>query len=284
MKTSTTQPANTQALYQQLTQTITTIVPCYKIYLIGISGAQCYAYNPFVLVDGYLHDEPVYHLAVVIKQNTKQALNEVQDAIENRCKKLADVNALVLTQEAYHAQQQNAHPFATTLNEKAELLYNDDDDRPCITMAEHAIDAPGPTYADRQILVTGFIQGALFYQQRQSCQMAAFLLHQAAEQLYIGLYQQVTGYQLHTHNLDKLRRYTRCLSPLLHTIFPVNTTAEAHLFTLLQRAYVDGRYNPRFAVTPAELGTLLTRLLLLQQLVNSICSKLPQPAAMAVAC
>lgn len=288
MKTSaetTTPPTDTSTLHARLVHTITTAVPtCKKVMLIGISGHQLYAYNSFILVDGYVQDYPIYHLAIVVENNTKQALNEVQDVVENKCRPLADVNALVITADAYLRLHKTSQRFASAIAGKAEVLFNNgelEQYTPHITTTDEEPEAL--TYTERQQLIAGFINGALFYQTEGRFAMAAFLLHQATEHLYICLYHEVTGYRLNTHNLDKLRRYTRCIAPVLHNVFPKNTPTEVQLFNLLQKAYIEGRYSAHYQVLAAELAILVSRVQQLHSLVNTICAKLPGQATACTA-
>jgi hypothetical protein len=64
---------------------------------------------------------------------------------------------------------------------------------------------------------------------------AAFLLHQAAENLYHMLLV-FTGYKPELHDLEKLKRLTRGFGKELLTIFPTVTEEERYRFQLLRRA------------------------------------------------
>lgn len=53
-------------------------------------------------------------------------------------------------------------------------------------------------------------------------------------------------------------------------MFPRNTPEEKRLFELLQRAYVEARYNDEFVVTKADIDALLPKIELLRQIVDKI--------------
>ena len=84
-----------------------------------------------------------------------------------------------------------------------------------------------------------------------------FNLHQAAERTYNAVILVETGYKPKTHNLDKLKRYSKRFSQELEGIFPDNTPQEKHLFDLLKRGYVDARYKDHYEITSEELALLI---------------------------
>jgi HEPN domain-containing protein len=110
--------------------------------------------------------------------------------------------------------------------------------------------------------------------QEKKFNRAVFLLHQATEHLYSTFLLVHTGYKPKTHNLDKLRNYSKSLSPELFKLFqfPPNTH-EKHLFDLLIRGYVDARYKSDYTITKEELSELLERVRKMQALVQRACEE-----------
>lgn len=115
-----------------------------------------------------------------------------------------------------------------------------------------------------------FISGAELFMLRKRYALAAFHLHQAAEQLYSGVICVVTGLRVHTHNLDKLYRYSKYLLTGIHTIFPRDSGPEKELFRWLQKAYVDGRYNHAFSVKHLIISQLSERVKKLLELCKTL--------------
>ena len=70
-------------------------------------------------------------------------------------------------------------------------------------------------------------------------------LFQAAEGLYTTFALVFTGYKPKTHNLDKLRKYTKGISEEFDTVFPKKPKDryDAELFDLLKRSYVGAKYK-----------------------------------------
>src|SRR5262249_37401111 len=77
-----------------------------------------------------------------------------------------------------------------------------------------------------------------------------------AERFYHCALLVLTAYKPKTHNLDDLGKRAGDLHPLLRNVFPRGTPEDDRLFKLLKLAYVDARYDPKFAITKEELETL----------------------------
>lgn len=100
---------------------------------------------------------------------------------------------------------------------------------------------------------------------------AAFLLHQTCEKLYHTVLLVYYGYKPKTHNLDKLRQYSKQLSEELFAIFPFPSNAnEFHLFDLLKRGYIDARYKDDYVITLEEFDVLLSRINKMKDVVKKI--------------
>lgn len=56
-------------------------------------------------------------------------------------------------------------------------------------------------------------------------------------------------------------------------VFPKNTPEEKRLFELLQRAYIDSRYNMNYKIEKGELAYLSERVQLLKELTERICKE-----------
>lgn len=82
-----------------------------------------------------------------------------------------------------------------------------------------------------------------------------------------------TGYKPETHNLDKLKRYSKRFSQELDAVFPDNTPQEKHLFDLLKHGYIDTRYKDSYEITAEELTTLIERISKLQRVAEKLCQE-----------
>ena len=102
---------------------------------------------------------------------------------------------------------------------------------------------------------------------------AAFMLHQATENLYTCILLVFTRYKPNTHKLDELRKLTNPLDKRLIKIFPFSIQEEIDRFTLLCQAYVEARYNKIYTITKDELILLSEKVEELTQLTQILCQE-----------
>ncbi len=100
---------------------------------------------------------------------------------------------------------------------------------------------------------------------------AAFELHQASEHLYNTALLVATLYTPKSHNLVRLRNAAEPIDARLAEVWPTETKFQKRCFELLRAAYVKARYSDHYRVTTEELGWMLERLQVLQDLVETIC-------------
>ena len=53
--------------------------------------------------------------------------------------------------------------------------------------------------------------------------------------------------------------------------FPRDTEEEKRLFDLLQRAYIESRYNPDFEITKEDIDALIPKIEQLRDIVEKVC-------------
>ncbi|WP_018631194.1 HEPN domain-containing protein [Niabella aurantiaca] len=105
-----------------------------------------------------------------------------------------------------------------------------------------------------------FLAGAELYRVRKQHKIAAFMLHQSAEQALRALLMAGTGYHANTHSIDRLLRYGSLVAHQLPEIFPRQTERDKRLFNLLQKAYIDTRYKDDYKITDEELLILTSKI------------------------
>lgn len=118
-----------------------------------------------------------------------------------------------------------------------------------------------------------FLKGAQFYFCDADYKMASFMLHQSVENYLrtIPLVYILYGYK--DHDLELLMSYCKRYTLELAKVFPRNTEEEERLFKLLQRAYVEARYNDEFVVTRADIDALIPKIELLRDIVEKVCKE-----------
>jgi HEPN domain-containing protein len=106
---------------------------------------------------------------------------------------------------------------------------------------------------------------------RQSAAIAAFLLHQATERLFVCLLLVLTNYKPYTHNLKRLNALCILQDARIAGVFPQDGKTVRRRFQLLKNAYVDARYSAHYKITREELVWLAERVEHLQQLTAMLC-------------
>lgn len=111
---------------------------------------------------------------------------------------------------------------------------------------------------------------------RDSLRNSMFYLNQAAECFYSTILLVFTGYKPKTHNLKKLRVYSKHLSLRIFDLFSDDNSEEMNpvvLFELLRRGYIDARYSSDFEVEKDQVEFLINRLLTLKSEVLDLSNK-----------
>ena len=127
-------------------------------------------------------------------------------------------------------------------------------------------------YDDKFSSATYFYDDCITNLKRGRYHQALFYLHQATENFIktIPLVYVLYGYKEHDLEflIEKCKPYTLDLAK----VFPRDTDEEERLFKLLQRAYIEARYNKKnFAVTKADIDALIPRIELLRDIVEKVC-------------
>jgi predicted nucleotidyltransferase/HEPN domain-containing protein len=123
-----------------------------------------------------------------------------------------------------------------------------------------------------------FLEGFGFYFQKGDDDLdyyknAAFELHQATERYYVAVLLVFTDYKPKIHDIEILGKQVEKLHSEFATVFPKNTPEKKRLFELLQKAYIDSRYNMNYKIEKEELEYLSERVKLLKDLTERICNE-----------
>lgn len=107
--------------------------------------------------------------------------------------------------------------------------------------------------------------------ERDDYKQASFYLHQATENFLRTISLVYILYSPKNHNLDELIRGCKAYTTELCKAFPRNTPEEERLFDLLQRSYIESRYNPDFEITKDDICALVPKVERLKQIVEKVC-------------
>lgn len=208
-----------------------------------------------------------YHLLVTINEFNHQNSETIQDWIETSCSSFIKVTAWVIASTSLLQGIREGHYFYWLTAEKAEQLYSHSTTAKELIshISVPALPNPAPWF-NRS---AQFLAAAKLLLLRNQPSMAAFQLHQAAEQAYTGIIFSCTGYRPPTHNLLRLHRYTLFFQPSAELVFPPASPHEETLLQYLQKAYIQSRYTDSFPARSSKLELLVTAVEQLQQIGKS---------------
>lgn len=106
---------------------------------------------------------------------------------------------------------------------------------------------------------------------RNDFNKSAFYLHQATESFYNTILLVFTGYKKKLHDIEILGSLASNYSNELLKIFPRDTAEQKECFILLQKAYIDARYNKNYKITEEQLLYLIKRVEKLKAVTEEIC-------------
>lgn len=118
-----------------------------------------------------------------------------------------------------------------------------------------------------------FLDDAIANYSKERYKMSSFYLHQACENCYFAIELTHTFYSAKEHNLTKLAGSAKRHSLEPSKAFPRDTKEEKRLFTLLENAYVQARYNSKFVVTKEDIEALILKVKLLCDIARQVCEK-----------
>ncbi|EER21095.1 nucleotidyltransferase [Rickettsia endosymbiont of Ixodes scapularis] len=119
----------------------------------------------------------------------------------------------------------------------------------------------------------GFLKGATTYLNDLEYALSAFSLHQATESFYSTIFLLVfSNYKPKLDDIKKLGSRVRKYHIELLQVFPMATPEQEECFKLLQKAYVDARYDKNYKITKEQLLYLIERIEKLKEITERICT------------
>ena len=261
--------------HDKVVSLITETVITERIYLLGCSIAHERTESIFAYNHPTRRHISHYYMLVLVRKEDNSSYNSIYDKIESRCHSFLPTTVIVLDANHFKDWLQEGHPFACKVYKIAECIY---DAGNVIFQEPKAIDELELTTKNEALFNQGinkvqeFLAGADLFRIREQNKMAAFMLHQAAEQAMITFLKVITGLHLNTHSIDRLVRCCSFLSDKIACIFPRNNDKNERLFQLLQKAYIDTRYKEGYCISIDNLLTLTDRVRALEKLVKEVCN------------
>ncbi len=244
----------------------------YKIILFGSYARDDWVDEP---ENGYQSD---YDLLVVVSHADLTEIADYWYIAEDRILRdpaiARPVNIIVHSLEEVNQALSRGEYFWVDIARDGIALY----DLPC-----HALATPKPlTPADAYAMAQGYFDewfesASDFFQSAEDAigrgkgKLAAFLLHQATERLYICSLLVRTLYFPRSHNIKFLRSLAEDKEPRLVEAWTRLNKVDRRRFELLKRAYVEARYSPSYAISADDLDALAASVERLRKIVETLC-------------
>ncbi len=127
-------------------------------------------------------------------------------------------------------------------------------------------------FDDKFVTACRFLETTKFEYNKTWYKLSSFQLHQATENLLRVIPMVFILYGHKDHNLTALMKACKEYAPEIFKVFPRDTPEEERLFKLLERAYVESRYNPDFEITKEDIDALLPKVERLRDIVEKVCT------------
>jgi uncharacterized protein len=199
-----------------------------------------------------------FNLLVICSQNN--TTHEMQDVIENSCRAITPVTALILFPAHFLEIITAMKDFPYCILNHAKLLYqsnkNSGDELPQKSNVKDIASSADRAYK----CAASFFASAELHLVRNETTLTAFMLHQTIEQFCLARILANLGLNPKTHNLDKLYRLFNFFSFELVRTFPRDNEIEEKLFQAIKDSYTAARYSPDYSIKTKDLRIVADRL------------------------
>ena len=200
-----------------------------------------------------------FDLVVIIEDHEARPLPEYESLMENRCLSIAPVNIAVYKfKQAIRALSDGVIFFSKACTPENLVLDNGTQN---LSLGKEKMSEDVSGKATEQFKKWSqksarFLAQAKQYMEIGESALAVFLLHQALEFSLQAILNPIYGLRMTTHNLNKLLRYGSRLSAELSTLLPRDSEEDKRLFGLLQKAYVQSRYDLDYTISEPDVKLL----------------------------
>lgn len=206
------------------------------------------------------HPKPfTYYLVIIIDDTDKTQEHEIANKIEDNCKQLVGVFAIVERESwVKHEIERGDRFWNTALYHGVHVHTADGFELPAFqSVGKDAWIKSAKTDWKRwgeQGL--GFLKAAKLAAENENFNLAVFMLHQAAESSIIGIVRVLSGCRFSTHNLARMLKFTLLFTDTIVDVLELEDTENARKFALLQSGYSEARYNATYTVDKASVVNL----------------------------
>lgn len=199
---------------------------------------------------------PNIFLMVLVDDNDQRQLQCIASTIEDSCRNIASVIALVHRPSRLNRSRGDNLFFSNAL--KCPLIYHSGEILlPFITAISHDL-------REKELLIwrrwtdqgKDFLKGGEYYLNIRADQAALFSLQQAAECFLMAIIRVVNGYTTNIHNLSTLLNITRMFTNDIANVFDLENQGGKQLFNVLKNAYINVRYKDTYEADKQDVRAI----------------------------
>ncbi len=211
-----------------------------------------------------------FDFLVVLNNELKEKEYEIVSKIENRTLGFDhDVSPIVHTIEYINKGLSSGQYFFKDIIKEGIVLYDSNN----VVFSSLEIISPENEYQlIKQYYENWIISGSEFLEgtkilfknaldKKSSLNQVIFNLNQSVEKFYGGILLIYTGYKPKTHKIKIYRKYSKHISQELNQLFnfPIGDSEEVRLFDILNKSYIDSRYQEGYFIDVVDLKKLIEK-------------------------
>lgn len=217
------------------------------VFLLGSREARLHHHNLFFSAS-YDTGMPYSFFLVLVVATDSKTCTAMQSRLECLLQPLADTTVWCIPLLAFNQKLAEGDYFASRLVKEGERLQYAKDAEIAPVRTHPLFPAYTSDWYERAL---EFRAGADLYIIRKQFALAAFHLHQCAEQALTSITINKSGYRPSTHNIALLYRYAGWFEPELLPLF--TTERDRQLLQALQSAYTGSRYDNNYTINAKTL-------------------------------
>jgi len=191
------------------------------------------------------YNPEIFYLLILVGEDEKMPEVNIGNKIEDSCRPLANVFAIVHKSASAQTGLQIGERFWLNAINNGAVIYNKSDLELLPIDKLKLNDANRAKFHWDRWGTQGkeFYKGAEFYNSIDNHRLAAFMLHQAVESTLKAIIQAIVGYRVQSHNLSRLLNLSRLFTDDLVDLFLLQADGGKANFIVLQNAYSHSRYK-----------------------------------------
>ena len=208
-------------------------------------------------------------LIIVLEKSCTKAYSEFENMIDLVMLGHEYGTCTVHNYGLLNAQLSNGHLFYTSACVAENLIYRKNTEEAFRAPSEETIalmqEKSAILFNTSLQKAVSFYDGAQYYLDSNSLEMAMFMLHQACELTYRCLLNVLKGKDLKCHSPAVLRKHVKRFAPEVIGVFSEFEEEELYYLQLLEDAYTKSRYELNYMVEKESLNFLNEKVGLLQE-------------------